>query len=231
MNAVCTAAIVVLALFRIYLTMRKGRVIRMGALADGTQVVVRREGALRELVLVHGDDELVQSRSDGGGYVREFHRAMRTTPRPQRILFLGGGACVGPSQFAKRYDDVTIDVVESEEIVAEAAKRHFDFKETDKLKLHVTDARDFLAECGSYDLVILDIYDARGIPSGLTSTEFFASVRARIAPGGTLVANVFRPADPALLDAIRAAFPDAPLDVQDVTEDNALVFAATTNVI
>jgi spermidine synthase len=231
MTAVCGAAIIVLGLFRIWLTMRGRRVLRVGELADGTEVIVRREGSMRELVLVHGQDELVQSRSDGSGYVREFHRAMRTTPRPQRILFLGGGACVGPTQFARRYADATIDVVEREELVAEAAKRHFDFRETDRLKLHIEDVREFLPKASPYDLIILDIYDAHGIPPSLTTTEFFASVRAVIAPGGTLVANLLRPAEPAILDALRAAFPDAPLDVQDVSEENTLVFAATTNVV
>lgn len=231
MNAVCGAAIVALATFRIYLTMRKRRVVRVGDLGDGTEVYVRREGGVRELVFVHGDDELVQSRSDGSGYVREFHRAMRKTPRPARILFLGGGACVGPMQFAQRYTDVTIDVVEREELIAEVAKKHFDFRETDRMKLHVEDVREFLPKAQPYDLVILDLYDARGIPPSLTTAEFFASVRAVVSPGGTLVANLFRPVDKPILDAIGAAFPDAPLDVQEVTSDNALVFAATTNVI
>ena len=230
-NAVCVAAIVLLALFRIYLTMRKRKVVRIGELADGTEVYVRREGAVRELVLTHGEDELVQSRSDGSGYVKEFHRAMRATPKPQRILFLGGGACIGPMSFEKRYADATIDVVEREELIAEAAKKHFDFRETERMKLHVEDVREFLPKAQPYDLVILDLYDARGIPPSLTTPEFFATVRAVVSPGGTLVANLFRPADQTILDAIAAAFPDCPLDVQDVTADNALVFAATTNVI
>ena len=48
--------------------MRGRRVLRVGELADGTEVIVRREGSMRELVLVHGQDELVQSRSDGSGF-------------------------------------------------------------------------------------------------------------------------------------------------------------------
>lgn len=223
-TAVCGAAFVALALFRIWLTVRGRRFVRVGELADGTEVIVRRVDGVRELVLARGREELVQSRSDGGGYVREFHRAMRTTPRPRRVLFLGGGAGVGPMQFERRYADVAIDVVEKEPLVVEAAKRHFDFRETDRLKLHVADARDFLARASPYDLVILDLYDARGIPPEVSTREFFASIRQVLGPGGALVANLVRPPDEAVLDALRAAFAGAALDVQEVTEENALVF-------
>lgn len=227
MTAVSGAAFIVLALLRVWLTMRGRRVVRMGKLADGTEVLVRRNGAMRELVLAHGRDELVQSRSDGSGYVREFHRAMRTNPRPGRVLFLGGGACVAPMQFERRYADAFIDVVEKEPLVAEAARSHFDFRESERLKLHVADARDFLAGASPYDLVIVDLYDAHGIPPELATTDFFGSIRKILRPGGTLVANLIRPPDAGILAALGAAFPGRAVDVQEVTQENALVFVVT----
>lgn len=224
---VCGAAIIVLGLLRVFLTLRKPRVVVLGKTEDGTTVSVRSDGPVRELVLARGETELVQSRSDGGGYVRELQRAMRVTPRPKRILFLGGGACVGPTQFERRYADATIDVVESSSLVVDAAKRYFDFRETERLKLHVADARAFLATCapGTYDLVILDIYDAQGIPPETATAEFFASIRAVLAGGGTLVANLIRPPDAAILATLRGVF--TTIDVEDVTAENALVFAST----
>lgn len=222
-TAVSAAAFVVLALLRVWLTVRGRRFVRVGTLADGTDVIVRREGAVKELVLARGADELVQSRSDGSGYVREFHRAMRRTPRPSRVLFLGGGAGVGPMQFERRYADVTIDVVEKEPLVAEAARRHFGFQESERLRLHVEDARDFLARGGAWDLVLVDLYDARGIPPELGTAAFFEGVRAVVAPGGVVLANLIRPPDPAVLGALREAFADRSISVDEVTEENALV--------
>lgn len=227
---VCGAAFIVLGLLRVFLTVRGRRSVVIGKAEDGTTVSVRKDGGVRELVLARAGTELVQSRSDGGGYVREFHRAMRVTPRPQRILFLGGGACIGPMQFEARYADATIDVVESSPLVVEAAKRYFGFRETARLKLHIADARAFLATAAqdgatrSYDLVILDIYDAHGIPPDTATAEFFASIRAVLRSGGTLVANLIRPADKGILATVKEVFPA--IDVQDVTDENALVFAS-----
>lgn len=207
---------------------------------DGQAVIVRRRGRFLELVLARDGHELVQSRQDrrsplssGPSYVDGLHVAMLLDPRPRRVLFLGGGACVGPRQFEAAYPDVELDVVELDPLVIAAANRWFGLRITKRLSVHAADARKFVSEnaFGPYDLVVLDAYDASGIPATLTTPDFFASVRAALSPGGALVVNVARrpeargaPLDreddgAGILLTIREAFADRELALFDVPGD------------
>ncbi len=164
-----------------------------------TTLIVRMRGGLRELVLVEGQRELVQSRQDpdrplssGPGYIDGLHIGMLLAPRPRRVVFLGGGACIGPRQFEAEYADVLLDVVEHDPLVLDAARRHFGLRASPRLSLIEADALTFMKGCrpGSYDLVVLDAYDARQVPRHLTTAKFFEDVGAAMTPEGSLVVNL-----------------------------------------
>ena len=75
------------------------------------------------------------------------------------------------------------------------------------------DGRAFLArDATRYDLIWLDAYGADSVPAHLTTVEFFRLVRARLAPGGAVAANLWGPGvNPRYHSQVRAiqeAFPE-----------------------
>ena len=214
MNAAITAAgaaILLLGAVRGWLAFRTRKV---GAW-NGTEVIVRRRGRFRELVLARGDDALVQSRQDvhdplsaGDAYIEGFH--LGVSPGARRALFLGGGAMIGPRQFEFRYPEMTIDVVENNPVVVEAATRYFGFETSHRLALHLDDAASFVADAARYDVIVLDVYDAHGVPAELMNAEFCAALRRISNDDGTLVVNLahLEALDEAqIVDALARAFP------------------------
>lgn len=201
---------------------------------NGTTVVVRRSGRFLELVLERDGKSLVQSRQDktnplsaGPGYVDGLHLGMLLEPRAEHVLFLGGGACIGPRQFEAAYPEMSIDVVENEPLVIAAANRHFGFRITKQVSVHASDARKFVKEAtfGPYDLIVVDVYDAQGMPGPLRAPEFFASLRGALADTGAVVVNLIASAADAQASIVEA-FPEHELAVFDVDRDNVIVLVA-----
>ena len=61
------------------------------------------------------------------------------------------------------------------------------------LNVFVTDGRFFLQHTDAvYDLIVVDAYRLPYIPFQLTTTEFFALAKARLAPDGIVTVNVGR---------------------------------------
>lgn len=204
----------------------RGR-IRVVGERDGTRILVRG----RTLLLARGERALVQSRP-GPGYVEGLHVGMLVRPQPRRVLFLGGGAFVGPRQFVEAYPEALLDVVELEPLVVRTAERHFGLRPTPRLRVHVGDAAAFVraSRPAAYDLVVHDVYDAVGMPVSVTTAAFFADLARVLAPGGALVVNAIRQLDgDALVAAIQRALPEhaiATYDVPGHPSENALILAA-----
>ena len=225
-------AFVALLTLRIYLHRRRGRWRVVGQRGEDL-FVVRKRGGFRELLIVSPTHQQVQSRQDprnelssGRSYVDGFHIAMLDRPGARRILFLGGGACVGPRQFAAAYATARIDVVESEPLVVETAKKDFGLVPDERLVIHVEDARVFLASASasSYDVIVIDTYDAYRMPGHLVTKEFFAEVRAKLADGGAVVVNLVGSAHrtlvPGILGGLAAAFDGWPIGVFEVPDES-----------
>jgi spermidine synthase len=71
------------------------------------------------------------------------------------------------------------------------AKRYFDVSETDQLRIHNMDGREYLESTNTtYDVVILDAYRADRAPIHLTTVEFMELVSERMDDDGVVVANV-----------------------------------------
>lgn len=110
-----------------------------------------------------------------------------------RILLVGLGGGTIPSQYRVLYPDrsYTIDVAEIDPKVVDVARDFFALP-YDRLQLFVADGRTFLASTDAqYDIIILDAFAQQYyIPWHLTTREFFATVRERLAPNGIVVFNV-----------------------------------------
>lgn len=117
-------------------------------------------------------------------------------PAPARVLVLGMGGGVIPRELHHYFPDAEIDVVEIDPAIPKIAKKFFGFRESDRLRVHVQDARMYirrhLRKKGEpYDMIILDAFLSDYIPFHLMTREFLRQVRGVLTPGGVVVANVF----------------------------------------
>lgn len=123
-------------------------------------------------------------------YTRYFHVPMLATEDVDRVLFVGGGGFSGPKRYVEEYN-ATVDVVEIDPEVATTAHTYFGVKESEHLRIHVMDGREYLQRTNhTYDVIVLDAYRADAVPHHLTTVEFMSLVSQRLDSDGAVVANV-----------------------------------------
>lgn len=114
-------------------------------------------------------------------------------PPPRRVLIIGFGSGMTVAALAKYPDVERIDCVEIEPAVLEAARyletlNHGVLRDP-KLHMHVDDARDFLLTSrDKFDLIISEPSNPwiAGVAT-LFTDEYYAAVRAHLAPDGNFV--------------------------------------------
>ena len=111
------------------------------------------------------------------------------TPRKILMLGLGGGSI---STYLGRFmPEALITTVEIDPGVISAAKTYFGLRETERIRYRAGDGRVFLTRSSElYDLILLDAYRGGYVPFHLLTREFYALVKARLAPGGAAAFNV-----------------------------------------
>ncbi len=130
------------------------------------------------------------------GYTRMLHLGVLFTGRtPRRVLIIGCGGGIGPQAFAHDYKRKIerIDVVDIDPLIFKLAHRYFRYPlRNSVIRSHVEDGRLFVSRAKEkWDYVVLDAYTSGGrIPRHLITREFFLEVRARLAEGGIVLANV-----------------------------------------
>jgi len=125
-------------------------------------------------------------------YVRAMMCFVLFHPRPEHIVMvgLGGGSLV---KFCYRYLPQTrITVLELDPQVI-ALREQFAIPRDDaRLRVIQADAVDYLPRlAGGADVLLVDGYDADGLPPPLGSASFYADCRRALRPGGVMVANIF----------------------------------------
>ncbi len=168
------------------------------------------------------DGELQSAESDEATYHEALVLpAMAAVPAARRVLIVGAGEGASARE-ALRAGAEEVVLVDIDPEVVEAARRwlpswHRGAFDDPRVTLRIGDARAALAEGGPWDVVVLDVSDPtdEGPSRGLFTADWFAAVRASLAPGGVAVTQageLFRPdaADfHALASAFRSVFPDA----------------------
>jgi hypothetical protein len=158
-------------------------------------VQVLEVGSVRGLVLDQ-EQSLHTALDMQGGRARGYWEDFAVGPllaRGHHVLALGmgGGASVRAVQAADPQAEV--DAVEIDPVVVRVAADQFGIQPGPGLRIHVGDARRFLAASGdTYDVIQMDLF--RGgpdIPSHLATREFFELARRRLNPEGILMLNVF----------------------------------------
>ncbi|MDQ6886077.1 MAG: fused MFS/spermidine synthase [Gemmatimonadota bacterium] len=130
-------------------------------------------------------------------YLKVFERAVRfraATGDSVRLLFVGGGGYTLPRLIEQRYPGARIDVVEIDPMVTRVARDFMGLPARTRIRTIDADARWFMIrearDTGRYDLIFADAFSDLSIPYHLTTREFAAQLRGRLAPGGVVLANV-----------------------------------------
>ena len=143
-------------------------------------------------------------------YLRSAAVGLIASRTLERVLVIGLGGGAFPRFVAARYPQVEIDAVEIDPVVARVARDYFGVVENSRLRVHVTDAVEYVKRPHEpYDYVLLDAYGADDLPAALTSSIFLRRVRDRLRRGGILAVNIALRSDfraRALIDKIRADF-------------------------
>ena len=128
-------------------------------------------------------------------YTQMMLAGLYLDPQPKRILVIGLGGGTIPSTLQALLPDARLDVVELDPAVDQVARRWFDFKPAANTRVSIEDGRVFVKRAGrahaSYDLVMLDAFEADYIPEHMLTREFLQEVKAIMTPGGVLVANTW----------------------------------------
>ncbi len=141
----------------------------------------------------------------------EYTQAMLLTlawqPAPQRILLIGLGG--GRLQMVLHHylEAATLHTIELDPLVVEVAQRFFGFAPDERQQVIVGDGRaslQTLSSAAPFDIILLDAYHVRGVPSHLSTREFYDECRAVLTPTGVVAANL--QAGTPLYDAERKTF-------------------------
>lgn len=124
-------------------------------------------------------------------YVRYALLGLAHHGRPRRVLMVGLGGGTFTTLIHRALPDVTIDAVEIDPVVVEAARAHFGLREDERYRVHVADAVEWMGRGDSrYDFILLDAYAGEEIPPALGTEAFFRAVARRLAPGGVVAINI-----------------------------------------
>lgn len=124
---------------------------------------------------------------------------------PRSVAVLGAAAGTSARQLGHYFPHTWVDAVEIDGALTRVGRELFDLRGPD-LHTHTADARPWLyAARRRFDVIMVDAYRQPYIPFYLTTQEFFALVRDRLEPGGTVIINVAQPPGSTELEKVLGA--------------------------
>lgn len=134
----------------------------------------------------------MSDKSPAGEYTQTLLNIKNITPKPRRVLILGGGTMVLSSALAQKMPSTKIDVVEIDPFLLPLAINYFGYNSPPNITLIHQDARFFLNQqkTQSYDVVVVDIYRSETtIPFHLTTIEAVRAIK-HVAGDGYIFVNI-----------------------------------------
>ena len=99
-----------------------------------------------------------------------------------------------PRAYAHYFPDTRVDAVDIDPELFKIGRRYFGLEPGRSCASSPQDARPFLRGTDErYDSIFVDAYRQPYIPFYLTTREFFALVRDRLRPGGSVIINIGHP--------------------------------------
>ena len=135
----------------------------------------------------------------------------------ESILMLGGGVYVFPRWLASSHPATSIDVVEIDPGITQAARDFFYLADRPGQRVFHEDARYFVnrlsletASAGAYDLIFQDTYGSSfNVPFQLSTLEFFKRVNTLLSDEGVFVFNFMGSLDSAMFSGLHAAISES----------------------
>jgi spermidine synthase len=159
------------------------------------------------------------------GYTRTMLAALLLAPRPARIgiVGLGGGA---QAKFCHRHlPHSRIAAVESDAgVLALRAAFHIPPDGPRFTVEHGDGARWLRAHRGAFDLLLIDAYDARGIPPALSTQAFYDDCYAALGATGALASNLYATDVAGHVARLRQAFDGQVCVLDEPGMDNTVMF-------
>ncbi len=159
--------------------------------------IVTTRGDRRTLEFTPGDIQSEMRLSRPEALILSYSRAMMCfallAPRPRHIVMvgLGGGSL---AKFCHRhFPDARITVLEVRADVIALREQFQVPPDGARLRVLHCDAAAWLAQApaASADVLLVDGFDASGLPPALSSAGFYADCRRLLRPGGVLAVNIF----------------------------------------
>lgn len=154
------------------------------------RILITDPDAAQSLMYLDNPSELVSD------YTKFYDLAFHYNPGTKRVLMLGGGGYSVPRHILAEHKGVSLDVVELDPGITEAARKYFALHDSPNMRIFHEDARTFLNRSGRekmepYDAIFMDTFNsATVIPFQLTTAEAGQKLRALLKPEGVLVVNV-----------------------------------------
>ena len=154
---------------------------------------------------------------------------------PRKVLLIGLGAASLTKFLYRHYPLTKLTVVEIEAGVVAAARQFFKLPEDPKrLNIVIGDGMEFIANTDhSYDLILVDGFDAQARAGALDTLPFYQMCRARLNNNGILSVNLLGRSKgfKASVARISLAFDDRALVFPSCDSGNAIAFAANGHLI
>jgi len=193
---------------------------------------VRTVGDQRLLEFQPGQVQSAMRLSRPDELVLSYNRAMMCfvlfQPQPQHIVMvgLGGGSL---AKFCYRHlPHCRITVLELDPAVIALREQFAIPRDNARFRVVQADAVEYMAQlAGSADVLLVDGFDADGLPPALGSAGFYADCRRALRPGGVLVANIFSydPHYRAMVQRLRQVFQGRICAFNGMAGNNHILFA------
>lgn len=161
-------------------------------------------------------------------YLRAMMGFVLFAPRPRHIVMVGLGGGSLAKYCYRHFPEARITVIELRADVI-ALRDQFCVPPDDaRLRVVHADAVAWLpALAGQADVLLVDGFDAAGLPPSLADAAFYADCRRALRPGGVLVANMFTydPRYGAVLAALDTVFDGRTCWFDKVAGNNRIVYA------
>lgn len=174
------------------------------------------------------------SRQSGPSIQVLWESALEAFPHPELlkkpsilVLGVGGGTVMG--LLAKRYNKPRITAVDIDATIIAIAKQFFGLDRIPSIRFVVQDAKDYIDSVPAhrYDVVVIDLFIGRIIPSFVSSPAFYKALKHCMTPRGILLINYLQELDyQKKSDALRKTLIRLFRDVHDFPISNNRFFFA-----
>ncbi len=166
-------------------------------------------------------------------YTRTMLAALRLTPQPRTIAMVGLGGGSQAKFLYKHLATARLEVFESDSGVITLRKKfHIPDDDHRFTVIHADAAKALAKRAGQYDLLLIDGYDAQGIPPSLSTQKFYNDCRSCLRAGGTLATNLYSTDYLTHLHRLKIAFGEYNVAMlEETSQSNRVAFAWTTPLV